>query len=140
MSRQDSDTQKGSMRILLLLILLGFPVLDIYVTIRFAAWTGIPVWFWLGAGMVAGYLLLRNERVAFRAKTQAALSGHAPVLSSLLDSGRKVLAGLLFLLPGVVTDAAALLLLALPINLTNRLQPEGGVSGKVFDGEYRRLD
>jgi UPF0716 family protein affecting phage T7 exclusion len=47
------------------------------------------------------------------------------LLSSLLDSGRKVLAGILFVLPGVVTDVAALLLLALPINLTSRLQNPG---------------
>lgn len=128
------------MRILLLLILLGFPVLDVYVTLRFAAWTGIPVWFWLAGGTIAGWTLLRNERVTFRSKTHAALSGHAPLLSSLLDSGRKVLAGLLFLLPGIVTDVAALLLLALPINLAGRLQPQAGGSGKVLDGDYRRID
>lgn len=128
------------MRIVLLLILLGFPALDIYVTIQFAAWTGVPVWFWLGAGIVGGWVLLRNERVAFRAKTHAALSGHAPLLISLLDSGRKVLAGILFILPGVVTDIAALALLALPINLTSRLQTQAGGGGKILDGEYRRLD
>ena len=128
------------MQILLLLILLGFPVLDVYVTFQFAAWTGVPVWFWLGAGTIAGWMLLRNERVAFRAKTHAALSGHAPLLSSLLDSGRKVLAGILFILPGIATDVAALLLLALPINLTSRLQPQGSAASEVLDGEYRRLD
>ncbi len=128
------------MRIVLLLILLGFPVLDLYVTIRFAAWTGVPVWFWLGAGLIAGWTLLRTERGAFRAKSHAALSGRAPLLSSLLDSGRKVLAGVLFILPGIVSDVAALLLLALPINLTTRLQPQGGGAGKILDGEYRRID
>ena len=129
------------MRIVLLLILLGFPALDIYLTIQFAALTNIPVWLWLGAGTLAGWVLLRNERVAFRAKSQAILSGHSPLMSSMLDSGRKVLAGVLFILPGVVTDIVALALLALPINLTGRLQTQAGNGGvKVFDGEYRRLD
>jgi UPF0716 protein FxsA len=128
------------MRIVLLLILLGFPALDIYVTIRFAAWTGVPVWFWLGAGMVGGWILLRNERVTFRAKTHAALSGQASLLSSLLDSGRKVLAGILFMLPGIVSDIVALALLALPINLTGRLQTQASGGGKVMDGEFRRVD
>lgn len=128
------------MRIVLLLILLGFPALDIYLTIQFAAWTQVPVWFWLGAGTISGLVLLRNERVAFRAKSQAVLSGHSPLLSSMLDSGRKVLAGVLFLLPGLVTDIIALALLALPINLTGRLQPQTNSGVKVFDGEYRRLD
>lgn len=128
------------MRIVLLLILLGFPALDIYVTIQFAAWTGVPVWFWLGGGMIGGWALLRNERVTFKAKTHAALSGQAALLSSLLDSGRKVLAGILFILPGIITDIAALALLALPINLTGRLQPQASGAGKVLDGEYRRID
>ncbi|MEP6702046.1 MAG: FxsA family protein, partial [Betaproteobacteria bacterium] len=107
---------------------------------RFAEMTGIPVWFWLGGGTLAGWALLRNERVNFRAKSQAALSGQATLLSSLLDSGRKVLAGILFLLPGIVTDIAALLLLALPINLTTRLRTQTSGAGEVLDGEYRRLD
>jgi len=128
------------MRIVLLLILLGFPALDIYVTVQFAAWTGVPVWFWLGAGMVGGWVLLRNERVVFRAKTHAALSGQAPLLSSLLDSGRKVLAGILFIMPGIVTDIAALALLALPINLTGRLQTQVSGGPKIMDGEYRRVE
>ena len=130
------------MRIVVLLILLGFPALDVYLTVQVAAWTRIPVWALLAAGTIAGYVLLRNERVAFRAKSLAALSGRTPLMSSMLDSGRKVLAGVLFLLPGVITDIAALALLALPINLTGgRLQTQSGPGGvKVFDGEYRRLD
>ena len=128
------------MRIVLLVILLGFPAVDIFVTIRFAEWTGTPVWFWFAAGLLAGWSLLRNERVTFRAKSHAALSGHAPLLSSLLDSGRKVLAGILFLLPGIATDVAALLLLALPINLTTRLQTQASGGGEVLDGEFRRIE
>lgn len=128
------------MRIVLLVILLGFPVLDIYLTVQFAAWTGIPVWFWLGAGVIGGWVLLRNERVAFRTKTHAALSGHAPLLSSLLDSGRKVLAGILLIMPGIVTDLVAIALLSLPINLTGRLQTQASGGPKIMDGEYRRVD
>lgn len=129
------------MRLVLLLILLGFPALDIYLTVEFAALTHIPVWLLLGAGTVAGWVLLRNERVAFRAKSQAILSGHSPLMSSMLDSGRKVLAGVLFILPGIVSDIVALALLALPINHTGRLQAQAGSGGvKVFDGEYRRVE
>jgi len=128
------------MRILLLVILLGFPAVDIFVTVRFAEWIGVPAWAWFLGGLVAGWSLLSNERLTFRAKSHAALSGRAPLLSSLLDSGRKVLAGVLFILPGIITDFAALLLLALPINLTTRLQPQVSGGGDVLDGEYRRLD
>jgi UPF0716 protein FxsA len=134
------------MRILLLLIVLGFPFLDLYATVRFARWTGVPVWGWLLMSFVAGAYLLRNERMAFRANTIAAMHGEQPLLRGLVDSGRKVLAGVLFLLPGVVSDLIALVLLALPLNLGREFAPHTASagrfrgSGKAIDGEYRRLD
>ena len=111
------------MRFIVLSIVLAFPLLDLFVTVRFARWTGVPVWIWLGLSTVAGFLLLRNERLAFRANTLAAMHGEQSLLRGLLDSGRKVLAGFLFLLPGVVSDLIALLLLALPLNVGPRIGP-----------------
>ena len=55
--------------------------------------------------------------MTFRAKTLAALRGDQPLLRGLLDSGRRMLAALLLILPGIVSDVIALLLLLLPINL-----------------------
>ena len=96
------------MRFVFLAIVLAFPILDLYVTVRFARWTGVPVWAWLGMSVIGGFLLLRNERIAFRANTVARMHGEQPLLRGLLDSGRKVLAGMLLLLPGVISDLIAL--------------------------------
>jgi UPF0716 protein FxsA len=132
------------MRFVLLAIVLGFPLLDLYATVRFAAWTGVPVWVWLGVSMIGGLLLLRNERIAFRTRTFASMRSDQAILRGLLDSGRKVLAGVLLLLPGVVSDMMALALLALPLNLGRRFEPQpvgtGAVRNGAIDGEYRRLD
>jgi UPF0716 protein FxsA len=133
------------MRFLLLLIVLGFPLIDLYATVRFARWTGVPLWAWLGVSAIAGLYLLHSERMAFRANTVAVMHGQQPLLRGLVDSGRKVLAGLLFLLPGIVSDFFALVLLALPLNLGREFGPRAaaahfGGSGKAIDGEYRRLD
>ena len=90
-----------------------------------------------------GLYLLRNERTAFRANTIAAMHGEQPLLRVLFDSGRKVLAGALFLLPGVLSDLIALVLLALPLNLGRDLAPRAaaaGQFGKAIDGEFRRVD
>ena len=46
------------MRFLYLMIVLGFPLFDLYATVRIARWTGIPAWAWLGLPVVAGFLLL----------------------------------------------------------------------------------
>jgi UPF0716 protein FxsA len=99
------------MRFVLLAIVLTFPVIDLLATVRFARWTGVPLWMWLGLSTVAGFVLLRNQRLAFRSATAAAMHGQQLALRGLFDSGRKVLAGFLFLLPGIVSDLMALLLL-----------------------------
>ena len=132
------------MRLVYLLIVLGFPLLDLYLTLRVARWTNVPAWAWLGLPLVAGFLLLRNERLAFRARTIAAMHGEESLLRGLFDSGRKVLAGLLLILPGVISDGMALVLLALPLNIGRRDHvPHGAAFSRAprratFEGEYRR--
>jgi len=133
------------MRFLVLLIVLSFPVLDMLATIRFARWTGIPTVLYLAVSAIAGLALLRHERVAFRAKTLAALRGDRPLLRGQLDSARKILAALLLILPGLISDLIALVLLLLPFNLGSPLTPQpAGVSRSfsrdALDGEYRRID
>ena len=130
----------------MLLMVLGFPLLDVYATVRFARWTGVPVVAWLGVAAIVGLALLRNERIAFRANTIAAMHGEQPLLRGLVDSGRKVLAGVLLMVPGILSDLIALVLLALPLNLGRRYAPRmaGGARytamGKTIDGDYRRVD
>src|SRR5512134_665881 len=135
------------MRFLALGIVVAFPVIDLYLTMRFAQSTGSPLWVWLSMGTIGGLLVLRSERLSFRSKTLASMHGQYSLLRSLLDSGRKVLAGILLLLPGVVSDLAALALLALPINLGRRLHPQAvGAGGPTqrrrdpLEGDFRRLD
>jgi len=119
------------MRFVVLAILLSLPAVDLYVTARIARLTGVPLWVWLGGGLLAGLLLLRSERLEFRARTVAALHGDQPVMRGMLDSGRKVLAAIFLIVPGVVSDLVGLLLLALPLNVGPayaRLDWRGGKS------------
>ena len=133
------------MRFVMLAIVLAFPVVDLLVTIRFARWTGVPVWMWLVASAAAGLWVLASERVQFRARALAAFRGDT-LLRGLLDSGRRVLAGLLLIVPGIMSDLLALLLLLLPINQRGRFGdaepvPAGrGYRGRALEGDYRRLD
>jgi len=135
------------MRFLVLAILLVFPIADLYVTARVARWTGIPLWIWLGGSFLTGLVLLRNERIEFRARTVAALHGEQWLMRGLLDSGRKVLAGFLFILPGIVSDVIALTLLALPLNIGRGFEPQPAGAGRgqhgefdAIDGDYRRIE
>lgn len=136
------------MRFLLLAIVLTFPVVDLLVTLRFARWSGVPIWIWLTGSAMAGLWVLANERVQFRARTLAAFRGDQSLMRGLLDSGRRVLAGVLLIAPGVLSDGAALLLLLLPINQRSEFGPQPVAAGRApdrrgrttVDGDYRRLD
>ena len=133
------------MRFIVLTIVLAFPLADLYLTARVARWSGIPLWVWLGGSLFAGALLLNNERNEFRMKTVAALHGEQPVLRGLLDSGRRVLAGLLLMLPGIASDIVALVLLALPLNVGKALAAGAGRAPRhhdfdAIDADYRRID
>ena len=134
------------MRFAMLVIVLGFPLIDLYATVRIARWTGVPIVVWLGLAAVAGFCLLRNERIAFRANTVAATHGEQLLLRGLFDSGRKVLAAVLLILPGILSDVMALALLALRFNLGTQYAQRAAGSADFrrgcpsMDGEYRRLD
>jgi UPF0716 protein FxsA len=133
------------MRFIVTLIVLSLPVLDVLATMRIARWTGIPTLAWLAMSALIGVLLLRNERVIFRAKTLAALRGDQPLLRGLLDSGRRVLAALLLILPGIVSDVIALLLLLLPINVgaplaTQPVSVNRGFLRDALEGDFRRVE
>jgi len=110
-----------------------------------ARWTGVPLWILLTGSFLPGLLLLRNERNVFRVRTVAALHGEQSVLRGLLDSGRKVLAAVLLIVPGIVTDVVALMLLALPLNVGRGLGPQPVTAGRpggcdALDGDYRRIE
>jgi UPF0716 protein FxsA len=135
------------MRLALLAIVLAFPLVDLYVTARLARASGVPLWIWLVGSLLAGMLLLRHERSEFRLRTAAALRGDQSLLRGIVDSGRKVLAGLLLIAPGILSDLLALLLLALPLNMGAPFQPQPATAGRsgqrprpfeTIDGEFRR--
>lgn len=131
------------MRFVLLAIVLIFPVVDLFVTARFARWSGVPLWMWLTGSAVAGLWVLANERGQFRARALASFRGDS-LMRGLLDSGRRVLAGVLLVVPGILSDALALLLLMLPINRRGEFGPQPVAAGRAprrtLDGDYRRLD
>jgi UPF0716 protein FxsA len=130
------------MRFVVLAILLAMPAADLYLTARIARWTGVPLWIWLTGSFLLGLLLLRNERIEFRARTVAALHGEQSLLRGVLDSGRKVLAAFLLILPGLVSDIIALVLLALPLNVGRAFEPQLASAARrdAIDGEFRRVD
>jgi UPF0716 protein FxsA len=130
----------------------------VWVTREFATQLNSSVWVWFGVAALVGLALIRYEGLSFRARFMAALtaavSQDTNPWRSVVNSARKVVAGILFILPGVMSDVAAIAILLVPLNVAARLVPAwlpsaartvGGMSGarsgpRTLDGSYRRVD
>lgn len=124
--------------IAILFILLGFPAIEIYTLIL--AWHAVGWWLlpWLALTAIAGWTLVQEERLAVFGRMVAALqSGQAP-LSALLESGRMLMAGLLLIFPGLLSDLLAVILLILP----RRGHAAGGMPQEpgVIEGEWQEVE
>ena len=136
------------MRLLILVILMGFPLLEGAVLYELAAGpTGHGGWVvaWLVFAAIAGVVLIKQARFSLVTRLAAALSQGQFSLAAIIDSFRTVLAGLLLIFPGVISDVMALFLLLLPLRepayqRAQRATPNGTRirSDGVIEGEFRR--
>ena len=127
------------MRLLLIAILLGFPILELVVLVRLSQDLGWWVLAWVVLAACAGMALIKEARFAMIARLTAGLAqGHFSI-AALTDSARTVLAGLFLIYPGVVSDLIAFTLLLLPgprFAGESLFRRERG--GTLIEGEFRR--
>lgn len=121
-------------------ILLALPVLDIYATLRVAETLNVPGLLLFIPGLVLGILVMKRETRTLRTQFVGALQTMA-VQGMVFDSGRRMLAALLLLFPGFVSDLFAVFLLLVP----NRAMPQAAAASaqsgsKTVEGEFRRVD
>ena len=126
------------MRLLLLAILLGFPVLEIWLLVRLAEAHGWWVLTWVVTAAIAGVALLKEARFALVARLGAALAAGEFSIAAVVDSARTVLAGLLLIFPGIISDFLALALLLLPRQVPEPVHVHARSHGHVIDGQFRR--
>lgn len=123
--------------LLIFLILLGFPALEIYVLAKLAGTVGWWLLPWLLSSAIVGGWLVREAGAMVPLQLVAALqSGHS-LSFSLLISFRTVLAGLLLIFPGVISDFLALILLLLP---HPKATMPSAANDDVIDGEWTRVN
>ncbi len=128
------------MRVLLgMIIVLSFPALEIYTLVQIYHYIGWWIIALLAGGVLAGWLLIVGERLAFFARMSMTLQSGGSPLRALIDSGRTMIAGALFIFPGVISDVLAVLVLFLPLRLIGGRSPRQTDSAPdVIEGEYRR--
>lgn len=130
------------------LLFLAWPAVEIAVFVEVAHWVG-----WMGAiaGIVlsglVGAALLRLQGLATARRAQAQLGrGEMPV-GELFDGACLAVAGILFFLPGFVTDIVALILLLPPVRMLLRGQLAGRLrsatdagSVTIIEGDWQVVD
>ena len=118
---------------LFLAILLGFPLLELWVAVLVAQKIGWWLLAWLIGAVFIGVTLIREEQFAIFGRLMGAVQQGQNPFRAIFTSGRVMLAGLLFIFPGLISDALALLLLIWP---QRKMQPMQ--RSDVIEGEFRR--
>jgi UPF0716 protein FxsA len=135
------------MRFLILGLLMGFPLLEGAVLYALGQGHGGWVLSWLVFAAVAGVVLIKQARFSLVTRLAEALARGQFSLAAIIDSFRTVLAGLLLIFPGIISDVLALLLLLLPIREPSPQFADARAStppaaprasGGVIEGEFRR--
>lgn len=126
------------MRLLLLAILLGFPLLELVLLARLAESHGWWVLAWVVLAAMAGFALLKEARFALVARLGAELAAGRFSIAAVIDSARTVIAGLFLIFPGVISDFIALTLLLLPRRIPEPVHAHARAHGNVIDGQFRR--
>ncbi|WP_413204532.1 FxsA family protein [Rhodospirillum sp. A1_3_36] len=106
---------------ILLLLFIGIPILEIAVFIRVGDLIGLwPTIATVLLTAMAGTALLRHQGLATLAKARANLDAGALPVKEIFDGACLLVAGVLLLTPGFVTDAMGLLLLMPPVRTALR--------------------
>ena len=107
------------MRFILGLILLAFPFAELFLLINLADRYGWWLLFYL---VVIGYLglqLIRGEKLLLTAKMMQSMAAGGNPVKTMLGSARNMVAGILFIIPGVITDIIGVILLLIPVSKQN---------------------
>jgi UPF0716 protein FxsA len=156
------------MRVVLILLFTALPLLELAILIRVGE--AIGVWstlLLLAFGVIAGSAIIQIQGLSALRRTMEHLSRGEPPIGPMLDGALLCLAGGLLIIPGFLTDIAALILLIPPIRhalsrwaLTQaagasspldqgpgrpdsqrpRGQDQKFEEGIVIEGEYERID
>lgn len=126
------------MRFLIGLILLGFPIAELVLLVMLGQRYG---WWLLVYLVVIGYLglqLIRGEKQLMSAKMMQSLTAGGNPLKTMLGSARNMVAGVLLLIPGVISDVIAAILLLIPIQQPKVSASTAGDTQTNYESTYKK--
>jgi UPF0716 protein FxsA len=134
------------MRLLIGLILLAFPIAEIWLLIVLGQAYGWWLLVYLISIALLGLRLIQDEKSLFTGRMlQSMRTGNHPI-KAIFGSARNIIAGVLLILPGVITDMIAVILLLFPVKNSQTPNPQSSHQSRqaanddVIEGEFRRED
>ncbi len=103
------------MRLIIPIILLGFLVIEIFLLISLGQRYGIWLLIYLVLVGWLGLQLIRGEKQMMSAKMMESLKAGGNPMRSMVGSARNMIAGVFLMVPGVMSDVIAAILLLIPI-------------------------
>ena len=130
------------MRGVLVIIVLVFPIAEIWGIVECVRAFGWWLALWMVLAAIAGTAIIRQERARMGPRMKQMLEGGNTSLPNLLFTFRRLVGGILLVIPGVLSDIVAVLLLVLPARAES-LAPGAGAGGggpQIIDGEFRKVE
>ncbi|NOT14449.1 MAG: FxsA family protein [Methylotenera sp.] len=136
------------MRLLIGLILLAFPIAEIWLLFVLGAQYGVWLLLYLVGVALLGVQLIREEKLLFTGRMMQSLSAGGNPMKAMFGSARNIFAGVLLIIPGIITDVIATILLLIPIKDKPLLNDQSlhtshtnqAANDDVIEGEFRRED
>jgi UPF0716 protein FxsA len=126
----------------LALLAIALPLAEIAAFVIVGRWIGVlPVLGLVVLAALAGVLLVKSTGPATAARVQSAMRGRENPLLAVGSAAFRVVAGLLLLVPGFITDILAIFLLLPPVQaaLIQRVAARGRMrrpaDGRIIEGE-----
>ena len=129
------------MRLILTLALLAFPIAEIWILVNLFQQYGWWVLLYLVAMVLLGLQLIRDEKLLFSGRMMQSLSQGGNPLKAMFGSARNIVAGILLIIPGVITDLIAVVLLLIPVDksaIKSTTFKQQAANDDVIEGEFHR--
>ena len=129
------------MRLILTLALLAFPIAEIWILVNLFQQYGWWVLLYLVAMVLLGLQLIRDEKLLFSGRVMQSLSQGGNPLKAMFGSARNIVAGILLIIPGVITDLIAVVLLLIPVDksaIKSTTFKQQAANDDVIEGEFHR--
>lgn len=130
----------------LFVILLAFPALEIWLLVELGDRYGWWLIVYLVLVALLGWRLLQDEKLLVHGRMAQILTQGGTPAKAVFGSAKNIIAGILLIIPGLLSDVLAAILLlmpfAKPIFINSQGQPPSAKAANddVIEGEFRRED